>query len=739
MPDGRPRTVTSSYVELGSGLHRWDAQARAWVDAEAVIEIAGTGAAATKGAHGVTFAANANTRGCIDLVTPDGKRLRSHLLGIAWFDAKTGKSEMIGELKNSIGELHHPNVVIYPDAFDGLKADLRYTYRLGSFEQDVILREKPALPDGFAPDTTRLEVWTEFIEHPGGVVTQKGRAGMTDDSLDFGTIQTSPGNAFGLDPGRKDRRGLAIAKRWLTAEGRTFLVEAVRYQAAKRELNKLPPATAQAVPRRAWPEHPAGRAFPDAPAPRQARANQPEEKMRMAALPINSGRASLPASRDPKTLPGSADAWLNPEEKAATTNAAVSSPSPLGGERAEVRGVVTNASVTPPTSPLSPRPGFVLDYILSSSLTNFTFQNDTTYTASNTVNLYGTTVFEGGCVLKFAPTNIATLSILGSVTWRTESYRPAVFTAVDDNSVGIDVGTGSPSGFYGGDYLLNASTVEHARFSYARNAVRVALGGITARHCQFVRCERALESDDAYATAPPAITMENVLFYTNQYAVTANAYLVGRHITAHDCYMMWNGAGSAGEMHNSLFVSSGGWSGVDPEFFDSETVATDTGVFQTVGGAAHYLAPGSPHRNAGGALSGALAGEIKLLTTYPPIVFSNTTFTADTTLFPQAQRDSDIPDRGYHYDPLDYAFGGAHAEVNLTVGPGTAVGWFRTESGWYHAGHGLHLGDTKVLTFDGRAEAPNYWVRCSVVQEGGTGLWDGGYGPGWSTTIIPFQ
>lgn len=228
LPNGRSRTNTSSFVELGSGMHRWEARAGAWANAEALIEIEGNAAVARKTAHQVTFAANANTPGAIDLITPDSKRLRSHVLGIAWFDAASGRSEMIAELKDAIGEVHPPDVVIYPDAFDGLVADLRYTHRLGGFEQDVILREKPALPAGFAPDTTRLEVWTEFIEHPGALITQRGKAGMTDDTLDFGAMKTGSGKAFSLDEGPHPKRSVRVAKRWLVAEGRNFLVEAVR-------------------------------------------------------------------------------------------------------------------------------------------------------------------------------------------------------------------------------------------------------------------------------------------------------------------------------------------------------------------------------------------------------------------------------------------------------------------------------------------------------------------------------
>ena len=45
--------------------------------------------------------------------------------------------------------------------------------------------------------------------------------------------------------------------------------------------------------------------------------------------------------------------------------------------------------------------GLVLDYItLNSSQTNYTFQGDTTYYISGSLNLFGTNIFEGGSVIK---------------------------------------------------------------------------------------------------------------------------------------------------------------------------------------------------------------------------------------------------------------------------------------------------------------------------------------------------
>ena len=71
-----------SYVELASGLHYWDGVQ--WADSREEIEIVEGGALAQRGPHKVGFAANANTLGAIDFVSSDNKRLRSHVLGLAY-------------------------------------------------------------------------------------------------------------------------------------------------------------------------------------------------------------------------------------------------------------------------------------------------------------------------------------------------------------------------------------------------------------------------------------------------------------------------------------------------------------------------------------------------------------------------------------------------------------------------------------------------------------------------------
>lgn len=138
---GRRTLRTGHYVELANGLHYWDEASKQWSESKDLIEQFSQGAVARQGPTKVIFSRNANTVGAIDLVTAGGKRLRSHVLGIYYFDAVTGKSVQVAEVKNSIGQLFPPNQLVYPDAFEGggIKGDLHYIYTKGAFEQNIIL------------------------------------------------------------------------------------------------------------------------------------------------------------------------------------------------------------------------------------------------------------------------------------------------------------------------------------------------------------------------------------------------------------------------------------------------------------------------------------------------------------------------------------------------------------------------------------------------------------------------
>jgi hypothetical protein len=92
-------------------------------------------------------------------------------------------------------------------------------------------------------------------------------------------------------------------------------------------------------------------------------------------------------------------------------------------------------------------------------------------------------------------------------------------------------------------------------------------------------------------------------------------------------------------------------------------------------------------------------------------------------------------DKGYHYENLDWCFGGVASHANLTIGSGTAVGWFELPGAW-GAGYGIGLYDNQTVTFNGTATASCVFARYSNVQEGGNGNWRD---KGWLAGIASFN
>ena len=116
-------------TELASGLEYQ--QNGRWVDSVEQIETTPQGAIARQGQHKIIFANNLNSAGAIDQETPDAKRLRSNILGLAYFDHRSGQTVLIAQVQDSQGELIAANQVLYPNAFTGVTADVRYTYKKG--------------------------------------------------------------------------------------------------------------------------------------------------------------------------------------------------------------------------------------------------------------------------------------------------------------------------------------------------------------------------------------------------------------------------------------------------------------------------------------------------------------------------------------------------------------------------------------------------------------------------------
>ena len=138
-PEGQNLAITNTYVELGLGLNRWDADRGDWVLAQAEFEQTADGYfIARQTQHQVILSPDLAVEGAMDFLTPDGQRLRSTPLGIALLDTQSGMSVMLGEITSCQAEWLAPGEAIYRGAFEGLNAHVRYRLSLFGFEQDIL-------------------------------------------------------------------------------------------------------------------------------------------------------------------------------------------------------------------------------------------------------------------------------------------------------------------------------------------------------------------------------------------------------------------------------------------------------------------------------------------------------------------------------------------------------------------------------------------------------------------------
>jgi len=759
-PNGHVMTRVHKVTELNTGMHYQ--QNGEWVESKEVIEGYATGAIARQGPYQVIFANNLNTEGSIELQTPDHKQLKSNILGLGYYDSSTGQAVLVARIKDSYGALSSGNQVIYQNAFDGVTADVRYTYRKSGFEQDIIIREQPPTPESFGlnPATTKLEAFTEFINPPPAAVTpDTDRVGATvDEEISWGTTRIGHGRAFDLS-NQADRSGVAVQKKYITVDGRRILVELVPLKAITAPLSQLPLQSS-----------------------------------------VNPKRLLLAAS----------EASIIP-----TARKHDGKPRPM-----------RMAMVPPPSK------GYVMDYAtLDVSQTDYTFQGDMTYYISGNVNLSGVTTIEGGAVIKFNTNYDCAVNVLGTtVNCQTGPYRPAIFTSMNDSTVGestpndggsdsapctgnlalhvqndwpedlqyvlvydpnwnlvvddesypsIIAGSSSDYSFtaglgqgyyfeaYDGDWnefcgqfnpTLSNGTIEigsDGSMNYSESgdtlctppppppppvvaALTLANGGslhdlhicnvsvgiigsknYSITNVQFVNCGIALQTANAlFYAGNILLSGVGTGFYGQNFQGRAEqlTFDQGTYVTDDPA---GTETGTSVTLVNVLLTGVGGY-GVVPVITDHVVKMSDSsGIYQVVGAGSHYLATGSPYANAGTAsINPALLAELGQRTTYPPVVYSGLTFPVSTNFGPQALRgNTEQPSYGYHYDCLDFAIGGANASSNITFSAGTAVGWFES------SGYALGLANGMKATFTGTATTPCIFARYSMVQEGGNGVW----------------
>jgi hypothetical protein len=661
---GQTITITNrAYEELALGLNYWDSEAGQWKESKEEILPSLNGGAAVKGQHQVYFPYDIYA-GVIETVTPNGIHLKSRPIGICYFDGTN--SVMIADLTNSVGQiLSSENQVIYTNAFTDFSADVLATYRKSGFECDLVFREQPPGPEEFGlnPGSSHLALLTEFFDAPEPEQTIQGaneQGGLTDTTLDFNGMKMVRGRAFAIGSGDTDLslpatlRSARVYKRWTHLDGRTVLIEEVPLPKITSELQRLPQA-----------------------------GTQGHSSIRSQISPANTTASlRLPAKRK---IQGS--------------------PKALQLARAD----------------LNKAHGFVLDYTtINANKSNFTFQADTTYLVNGFYAFSGTTIIEGGTVIKFVDSNSPAIDLYGPLVCQTASYRPAIFTSRDDNTVGetISGSTGNPvlgQNTWGLVLEFGATTsVNNMRFSYLQGGIApvATTAPLDVWDCQFIQCWDAIDNYANYGTR-----LHNVLA-SRCAAVIANQLTSGltlsvEHLTA-DVTNFWDPVYSyslsALNLTNSIIR---GTIGGGATLNTNAVVINPSGpLFQTAGSGSYYLTNGSVYRNAGTTnFTLALLTEIKTKTTYPPILYSNISFSVSTNLGVQAQRDTDTPDFGYHYDPLDYLLLSPVIQASMTITSGVALGF---------SGAGFDFTYGGQFTSQGHADNLSRLVWYNTVQEQAT-------------------
>ncbi len=460
---------TNTYVHLEPGLN-YRTTDGGWTNTVPQFELSSLGAVASKGQHKFTLPANLNGSQPVMLVLPDGKKVTSRPHGLAYFDASTGQAVLIGQLKDCQGFQISTNQILYPDAFTDILADVRYTYSAAGVEQDIVLRQAPSPPETFGlnSESTRLEVWSEFLQSP--VPKQRdwllnpnevaaGHPAFIDSELNFGAMRMGPGRAF--EGGAEATDSIPVAKTWNNTQGRSFLIEAVEVPSVLPDLQTLPKV-------------PGGGALRRKPAKREIVLQQ---------LPVT--------------------------------------PTSNNRERAEIRPATKNLLAA------LAGPALVLDYSILNAGTlaaNYVFKGDTTYyingAISTTQSATAPTTFEGGAVFKYNTGVSAKLTVTTPIVWQGSLYRPVVFTSKNDNSVGelISGSTGTPSTgdhtalYLDGSAATGANTsfsLSNLRISYAQTAISVnQQASHSFRHLQLVSCGTGITATSA------TFYVGNALFYS---------------------------------------------------------------------------------------------------------------------------------------------------------------------------------------------------------------------------------
>lgn len=709
---GKSTVVTNSYVQLQTGLNRWDQNRAQYVEASAEIEIENGHGVIRNAQYQAIFARNANDEnGLVDLYLPGGERLVTQPIGLAVTEQETGKSVFLGELRDSEAILLDPHTIIYPDAFDQFKATIVIRSSLNGLESDIILQEKldaEILRElGIRAEGARLEVWHQVLNKPNAELEASWvkRAEGTfdlDKTVRFKHMAITSGAAFPLnEEGPLKGTETPVAKEWINLEGFDFLIESVPFREAEGTLSSLPERDeARVIDKRKLSE---------------ALASVAERRRESTTFETSANDKFAHSSQSTivrTTKPVSVGSYVSKEQNA-TSKVRRSSPTALafqkgGSHESELKR------------------GYLIDFpVTLTTQTNFTFKGDTTYWVTGAIDLYGTTTLEGGTVVKY--TNYTSLNpivtVRGPFKCVTSPYNPAFFTAEDDDTVGekISSSSGTPlTGTFYAWYNLrfltsDTNTIQvhdiQSRYSHVGIGFQAPTPAY-AWNVSIYNCDRGIETQnsDVYA--------RNVLLNRTRYAFnlnnTANKAFRAEHLTINSAEKLFNdGSGNSSLfITNSLLctITNSPATGVTSNM----TYNVSPSAFTSVGRGNHYLADGT-YRNVGTqGVSKEMKSILKQSTTYPPVLLTSH-ITSETVFAPVVQRDTDVPDLGYHYTPLDYCVSAINSSATVLLTNGAALGVYGPK--------GFVINSGGKFISEGSPTRMNRLVRYYTVQEDPSSQW----------------
>ncbi len=613
--EGERYATTNTFTVLATGM--FYQEDGLWLRSEESFTRAADGFSALKGPHEVRLPATLSDPNAVEMVSAEGDRFRSRVLGLSYYEPTSGKSVIISELEDVSGEITKSNEVSYRACFtDGIDGDLVYVYRQGSFAQDILLRSKE-LPDpkdfGMESQEIYLEIVTEFLEAPKPTGERSEIShGVTDDRLSFGSYLMPSGSAFWTEGAKIQGDGPRMFKRWEQVDQRTILFESVRLPELMALLDTLPEsASTQDI----------------------QRANRVASATRI--LPkgvVREGRKYAQARKS------SAKAVVLDYELAQTqTNMTLRC-----GTTFLVQDTVNLAETT------TIEGGVVVKY---------------TNTLSAMIICNGPVLCKTGPYMPAIFTADADHTV-GEPLTNVNSNLSTNFYANPALKI-----------------MSSGQDLHDLRFSHARIGIffydfSAGSNSNQLRHCQFQRCATAIQCN-GYGSTYQNLLVRNALVYNSRYAFYGYSFCVrAEHLTvdqvtrlAYDYSNQQYATPCTLWMTNCLLEAVGTPQNVT-RYETCCQWSSSSATFNPIGGGAHYLPSTSPYLGMGTTgIDANLARELATKTVTAP-----TLYVGQTNIPPVAL--DKVYSLGYHYDPIDVAVNAyviTNSTVTLKAGTSVAV------------------------------------------------------------------